>query len=596
MPSYIDISGLNRADVLAVLYNNARQSKVTRQVIENQTYPPKNSSVHSHYPQQIIDNEMRNLPILTAENAQSLLNNTQEQHFDYLWAVPMKIQFLGNQIEVRSYDHNHHHLAGCQSAQSVIDTLKEFKFHQRVEQHAREQYSRSFANKIKNKHKQELYRQCGLQSVESPENRQITKADIGFESIRSLKRFYLWHILCHAADGHVEKAYEKLQKQQHRDGQINDDGSAIDDCLTRQTFYELVNYVSQLNRTQRQIAADTAFIHKSGTAASNLEKAGCESPDDAEIFLYKAAQMEKQLSNASIFAVTQDYTPEQKQVLTQCFPDSLHMRHFMFGEASAKEFQKAIQSIHQDEQTFNMGMARWLVDLLGFAGATTLTETNARRFIDVSQSMKTLTQDISLGQACNQLTSIVNNAPLYLGVTVEGDDNTRLLTNFLLAGCPITEQPKVAALNEAISEFGNKNQLANDYLSLLTDAEYMPTYMPAVLKGALKKSQQLYDNGDIANPIKTATQFALRVFDKAFQKQQDYPQTPIGLSKTAHMDNLQTQNTIFKAIDQGQPISIQLDEHNKVKESATNRLWIANSESSLTTAENQPTPPSQYKT
>lgn len=445
---------------------------------------------------------------------------------------------------------------------------EEQQFHNEIDRFIAKKYPTWFKGRVKTEHKQELYHKCGLQSWTSPECEHVAnnetemlfKPVIGFESLRSLKRYYLWQLICNVANQSVtpEQAFQSLNELQKQDN------NNPEDYLAFETFTRLLEQAQQLTEQQREVIGDTAFIHMSKAASQQMQAINSSSEQDSELFLQQAAQLEK--AHYQIFKVTANYDDDKRQMLAQCYPNRLHMRHLMFAEASAEEFQAARKAT-ADEQDFKMGMGRWLVDLLGFAGGNTINEINAKRFLNTQALFKQASPHLTVDQATHSIQQILNAVPDDLGIELQQrDKDARLLTSFLLAGYPTTNQKEANAIEKTIIESPYKAITASSYQNTLTHAAYMPTYMPALFKNALKRSKQLYQDEQLA--ISTATHFALQTFQLAFQKQQRSHNCPISLKQTAEMThediNKPETDKILQEIANGNDINIKLDESNNV--------------------------------
>lgn len=90
----IDITGLNKADVLRVLYNRART-----QGLGILHYTPED---------------------MTVEEAQDILDHTGDKYFDYLKGRVMKVDLNGDSFNPRLYDRDN----GEGAAESAIGPLR----------------------------------------------------------------------------------------------------------------------------------------------------------------------------------------------------------------------------------------------------------------------------------------------------------------------------------------------------------------------------------------------------------------------------------------------------------------------------------------
>jgi hypothetical protein len=90
----MDISGLNKAEVLAALFNGSRQQGLG-----------------------ILDK--RGAASMTTEHAQEVLDNSAP-YFDYLYGRVMKIDLSGDELRTASYNRDN----GPDAAEKIIDKLR----------------------------------------------------------------------------------------------------------------------------------------------------------------------------------------------------------------------------------------------------------------------------------------------------------------------------------------------------------------------------------------------------------------------------------------------------------------------------------------
>jgi hypothetical protein len=91
----MDISGFNKAEVLAALYNGSRQQGM--------------GFMHE-----------RGASGMTVEQAQDELDKRKDKYFDYLHGRVMKIDLNGDELETRLYDRDN----GTGAAERIIGKLR----------------------------------------------------------------------------------------------------------------------------------------------------------------------------------------------------------------------------------------------------------------------------------------------------------------------------------------------------------------------------------------------------------------------------------------------------------------------------------------
>jgi hypothetical protein len=119
----IDITGLNKAQLLVALYNNAKTSEWTKATIGNEICPDEFvRNMHKDIFQPRIDKRIQELS-LTEEDANQLLNSKRNQ-IDYIGPVCIKINLSGNEIDTEWYDKTHNKNGGAELAEIVVTKLK----------------------------------------------------------------------------------------------------------------------------------------------------------------------------------------------------------------------------------------------------------------------------------------------------------------------------------------------------------------------------------------------------------------------------------------------------------------------------------------
>ena len=89
----MNIKGLNKAEVLAALYNNARVQGMGFLQADNKA--------------------------MTTEEAEKILAETPDKYFDYLKGRVMKIRIAGDEIDTRLYNRDN----GNGAAEMIVDAL-----------------------------------------------------------------------------------------------------------------------------------------------------------------------------------------------------------------------------------------------------------------------------------------------------------------------------------------------------------------------------------------------------------------------------------------------------------------------------------------
>ena len=443
----------------------------------------------------------------------------------------------------------------------------ERKFCEQIDAFVLKRYYNWLCTRVKESQKRELYRQCGLQTDDNSHKErppddsveQHFKRIIGFEALRSFKRYYLWSRLSSSLCGESTKK----QARDYITQQNQEDGLPKSEFLTDETFQGLIYKLEDFHYTNKQleVLGDTAFIHKSQAASQSLlEKTG-QQIDHPEKFLQAATIAVK--NDHSIFHITDEYDKEQKNWLAHCYTGRLHLRQIMFGMASAYAFKETLEAIN-DETNFKMSMGRWIVDILGFDKGKSISETSTLRLVRAFNIIEQLRgTHLTLQTAQNNLIDILMSIPDDFGISTQDNNQTKLLTCLILEGYPIKDQEAVNYIQTAVNNFNNKNQLTTTYKNMLGQAMYIPTCTPAIFKDALNYcTNSLGVSKELAH--KTATVFTLKVFEKAFQKQLHHPTQPIDLQNITYSDQSQAPE-VLQSLSEGYKVNISLTDDDTIR-------------------------------